>query len=37
MQQLFSIQLLSPNASSQVVKSLNNKERGECIVAFLVL
>jgi hypothetical protein len=37
MQQLFSTQLLSPNASSQVIKSLNNKERGKCTWACLVL
>jgi hypothetical protein len=37
MHQLFSTQLLSPNASSQVIKSLNNKERGKCTGACLVL
>jgi hypothetical protein len=37
MQQLFSTQLLSPNASSQVIKTLNKKERGKCTGACLVL
>jgi hypothetical protein len=36
MQQLFSTQLQSPNASTQVIKGLN-KERGKCTGACLVL
>jgi hypothetical protein len=34
---LFIIQLLSPNASFQVIKSLKSQGKGKCIGACLVL
>jgi hypothetical protein len=37
MQQLFSTQLLSPNTSFQVIKSLKQQGRGKCTGACLVL
>jgi hypothetical protein len=37
MQQLFSTQLLSPNAASEVIKSLKQQGKGKCIGACLVL
>jgi hypothetical protein len=37
MQQLFSTQLISPNASFQVIKSLKQQGRGKCTGSCLVL